>query len=156
MLTEWLAALGEKLTRPSLRFSEEAQQPIKKYAPPAPEAARQVREGGLAAIHAALLIPLVAAWGIAGWIASVVGSDRASDAVLRVGWALLVGWLAGMTLHLMRYYDALICRRRCAQRSGGGGEPGDARAHGWPRGSSDADFLLGLAVSAGVFILGAP
>jgi hypothetical protein len=156
VLTEWLAARGERLTRPSLPFSNQGQQLIKRYAPPAPEAERQVREGTLLAMHAALVIPLVAAWGIAAWIASKVGGDSASETVLRAGWALLVGWLAGMTLHLTRYYDAFICRRRCAQRSGADREASDVRAHRWPRRSSDADFLVGLAVGVGVFILGAP
>ena len=156
MLTEWLAALGERLTRPSLPFSDEAQQLIKKYAPPTPEADRQVREGTLVAIHAALMIPLVASWGIAGWIATAVGGDGTRGAVLRLGWALLVGWLAVMTLHLGRYYDAFICRRRCAGRTGAGREASGARPRRWPRRSSDADFVLGLAVGVGVFMLGAP
>ena len=154
MLTERLAALGERLTRPSLPFSDEAQQLIEKYAAPAPEAERQVREGTLVAMVAALVIPLVVAWGISVWIASAVSSNRASEAVVRVGWGLLLGWLAVMALHLTRYYDALIRRRRCAQR--GDTEATDACVHRWPRRSSDADFLLGLAASVGAFILGAP
>jgi hypothetical protein len=149
-----LSALGERLTRPSLPFSDEAQQLIKKYAPPAPEAERQIREGSLVAIHAALMFPLVVSLGIAAWIGTAVGGDGGRAAVLRVGWALVVGWLAGMTLHLGRYYDALICRRRSAGRTGV--EASGARPRRWPRGSSDADFVLELAVSVGVFILGAP
>jgi hypothetical protein len=152
-VTEWLARLGERLTRPSLPFSDETRRLIQKYAPPAPERDREVREATLIAAHAVLLIPAIALWGVAAWLASTTGSHAAWEVAFWVGCALIAAWVAGLWLHTLRYYDALVARRRSERRTGPGGEPPAPRRHRWPRTSSDADFVLELGVSLGLLVL---
>jgi hypothetical protein len=74
--------------------------------------------------------------------------------VFWLGYALVVGLLSGMTLHLVRYYDALIARRRSERQTHISQKSGHTEVHAWPRGSSDADFILQLGVSVCALVLG--
>ena len=144
MLTAWIVAQVSKLA-PS-PFSTEAQELIAKYAPPNPEADRQFRELALVVGYALLMVPAVAIWGLVGWIVSSGGQP--SDGVVRIGWSVMVVLIAGLGLHLIRYYDALWAKRRARSPSG--------TAHRWPRTSSDLDLLLQAALGVTALILGAP
>jgi hypothetical protein len=127
-------------------FSIKAQELIKSYAPPDPAAERRFRELALLTGHALLLVPAAGLWGLRGWAAS--GGFRPSETVVRIGWGALVVLLAGMGLHLIRYYDAMIGKRRGR---------GAKRANlSWPRASSDIDFVVQVALGVLAVILGAP
>jgi hypothetical protein len=151
VLTDWIVAQVSRLA-PS-PFSSEVQEVIKTYAPPNPEADRQLRELKLVGGYGLLVIPAVALWAVLAWAASSAGGHEAVEDVLRVGWALIVGLFVGIGLHLIRYYDALISqvrdgrRRRTATRE---------HVPGWPRSSTDADFLLQIVASVVAAIIGAP
>jgi hypothetical protein len=60
----------------------------------------------------------------------------------------MVVLLAGLGLHLIRYYDALWSKSR--------GRPSSDRPHRWPRASSDLDLLVQAALGIAAFVLGAP
>jgi hypothetical protein len=151
VLTDWIVVQASRLA-PS-PFSSEVEEVIGTYAPPNPEADRQLRELTLVCAHALLLIPVVGLWAFVAWVASAASGHEAFEHVVRIGWALTVGLLAGMGLHLLRYYDAYIGKVRNRRRS-----PTDPteRVARWPRLSTDIDFLLLIAVSVAVAMIGAP
>jgi hypothetical protein len=132
---------------PSSPFSDETQGLIRKYAPPGPQADRQVRELTLVAGYALSMIPAVVIWIIAAWGVSAAAGDQAFEVVVRLGWGLVVGLLVGIGLHVVRYYDALI---RVARDR-------DSRTNQrWPLVSSDLDFLVQIAIGLVAAVLGAP
>jgi hypothetical protein len=143
VLTDWIFAQASRIA-PS-PFSRETQDLIKKYAPRRPEADRQFRELALVVGYSVGVLPAVSLWGLVGWLTS--GGRRPSDAFVRIGWALLVILLAGLALHLIRYYDALV-QVRSARTLGGNRR--------WPRASTDLDFVVQIAVGAAAAVLGAP
>jgi len=128
-------------------FSDETRGLINKYAPPRPEADRQVRELTLIAAYALSLIPAVVIWGITAWGVSAAAGDQASEVVVRLGWGLVVGLLLGVGLHVVRYYDAMI-------RIASGGDSRTSQR--WPGVSSDLDFLVQISVGIVAAVLGAP
>jgi type III secretory pathway component EscS len=144
VLTRWIVTQVSRIA-PS-PFSSDAQALISKYAPPKPEAERQFRELALVVAHSLPMIVVVAVWGLVAWIVSSGG--QVSDQVVRVGWSLTVVLIAGLVLHLIRYYDALGSKAR-------GRVPDDPR-HRWPRVSSDLDLLVQAAIGVVAFIAGAP
>jgi hypothetical protein len=144
VLTQWIVVQVSRLA-PS-HFSTETQDLIKKYAPPDPETDRQFRELVLVTGHALLVPPAAGLWGFVGW--AVSGGSRPSEAVVRIGWGALVVLLAGIGLHLIRYYDAIIGKAR-----GRGRKRADPS---WPRASSDLDFVVQIALGVLAVILGAP
>jgi hypothetical protein len=144
VVTEWIVVQVRRLA-PS-PFSTEAQELIEKYAPPDAEADRQVDELALVAGHALLVIPALGLWALLGWVLS--GGHRPSDVFVRIGWGAVVVLLAGIGLHLIRYYDALIGKAR-----GRGKARTDLR---WPRVSGDLDFVVQCAVGLLAVVLGAP
>jgi hypothetical protein len=142
MLTGWMIAQQKRIA-PS-PWSAETAQIIRKYAPPSPQADRQIDELTLVAVHGMLMVLFVALLALAGWLSSL-SSPRAEGAVAVFGLAILGAFCAGIVVHLIRYYDALICRKRA--------ERGKAvSVVRWPRGSSDADFLIAIAVAVAVLI----
>jgi hypothetical protein len=143
MLTDWIFAQASRIA-PS-PFSRESQDLMKKYVPPNPEAGRQFRELALVVGYSLAVLPAVSVFGLVGWLAS--GGDRPSGEFVRIGWGLIVVLLAGLALHLIRYYDALV-QVRSARGLGG-----DYR---WPRASTDLDFVLQVAVGIAAAVLGAP
>jgi hypothetical protein len=78
---------------------------------------------------------------------STAAGDHAVEVVVRLGWGLVVALLAGIGLHLVRYYDAMI-----RIRSGRDGQI-DRR---WPRVSSDLDFLVQIFAGIVGAVLGGP
>jgi hypothetical protein len=120
---------------------------IRKYAPPRPQADRQVRELTLVAGYALLMIPTLVIWSIAAWGVSAAAGDQAFEVVMRLGWGLVVGLLVGIGLHVVRYYDALtrVARDRDSRT--------DQR---WPLVSSDLDFLVQISAGIVAAVLGAP
>jgi hypothetical protein len=110
VLTDWIVAQASRIA-PS-PFSDETQDLMRKYAPPQPERARQFRELALVVGHSVALLSAVAVWGLVGWL--VLGGHRPSDEFVQIGWGLIVVFLAGLALHLIRYYDALVQVRRAA------------------------------------------
>jgi hypothetical protein len=134
-------------TAPPSSFSPEVDELIEKYAPADPEGDRQLRELCLVAAHATLTIPVGILWGFVGW--AVSGGSRPSEAVVRIGWAAMVVLLAGIGLHLFRYYDAMIGSAR--------GRRGRQRADpSWPRASSDLDFVVQIAIGVLAVTVGSP
>src|SRR6478736_1308148 len=107
MLTGWMITQQKRIA-PS-PWSAETAQIIRKYAPPSPQAERQIDELTLVAVHGMLMILFVALLALAGWLSSLF-SPRAEGAVAVFGLAILGALCAGIILHLTRYYDALICR----------------------------------------------
>jgi hypothetical protein len=144
VVTQWIVDQVSRLA-PS-PFSAKAQELIKSYAPPDPEADRQFRELALITAYALLMLPAAALWGLVGWAAS--GGSRPSETIVRIGWGALVVLLAGMGLHLIRYYDAMIGKLR--------GRGTKRASPSWPRASSDLDFLVQVALGVLAVILGAP
>jgi hypothetical protein len=143
VLTDWIFVQASRVA-PS-PFSNETQELIKKYVPSRPEEDRQFRELALVVGYSLLLPPAVGLWGLIGWLVS--GGYRPSEEFVRIGWGLIVVLLAGLGLHLIRYYDARFKARR------GGGTRSDPR---WPRASTDLDFVVQIAVGVAAAILGAP
>jgi hypothetical protein len=143
VLTDWIFAQASRVA-PS-PFSNETQQLIKDYVPPNPEPDRQFRELALVVGYSLPLPPAVGLWGLVGWLVS--GGYEPSDEFVRIGCGLIVVLLAGLGLHLIRYYDALFKARRA------GGTRSD---HRWPRASTDLDFFVQIAVGVAAAIHGAP
>ena len=104
-------------------------------------------------MYAVSLVAAVAIWGMLGWLVSRSGRPGADQVVFWMGCAVLVGLLAGMALHLARYYDALISRRSDWQPDPDQ-KTGLKEAHAWPRRSSDADFILQLGASVCALVIG--
>jgi hypothetical protein len=148
VLTDRIVRLVEELL-PS-PVSDATQGLLRKYAAytqPHPQADRQLRELTLVAGYALLMIPAVAVWVIVAWGMSTAAGDHAVEVVVRLGWGLVVALLAGIGLHLVRYYDAMI-----RIRSGRDGQI-DRR---WPRVSSDLDFLVQIFAGIVGAVLGGP
>ena len=129
-------------------FSPEVDKLIERYAPADPEGDRQFRELALVTGHAALVVPAVGLWGFVGW--AVSGGSRPSEAVVRIGWGAVVVLLAGVGLHLIRYYDAMIGKARGRGRGRKRADPS------WPRASSDLDFLVQIALGILAVTVGVP
>jgi uncharacterized membrane-anchored protein len=123
-------------------WSPKTAQIIQNYAPRSAQRDRQLDELTLVVVHGALIVLSAALLALVGWISSVY-SPRVEGAVAFLGVAVLAALCTGLFLHLTRYYDALISRRRVEQ-----GEK--AAAIRWPRASSDADFLI--AIGLGVLV----
>ena len=145
VLTDWIVAQVSRLA-PS-PFSPEVQVVISRYAPTRPEGDRQFRELALVVGYSALMIPAIALFAFVGW--TISKADRGASAVVgKVGWGLVVVLLAGVGLHLIRYYDALISNARSRE-----GRVADRRS---PRASSDLDLLVQIAAGVAAAILGPP
>lgn len=71
-----------------------------------------------------------------------------TETVTRLGWGCLVVLLMGIGLHLVRYYDALLRRRRGRQLA-------ESLAR-WPLISSDLDLVIQVAIGVVAVVLGAP
>jgi len=146
-LTRWISDEVRRRVAPS-PFSRETQDVISRYAPPDPVGERQLKELALVTGHALMLVAFVAVWATAAWVSSKSGDRHVAQDTIRVGWAVTAGLLAGMTLHLLRYYDALARKLR-------GRGPG-TRSRAWPVASSDYDFLVQTLVAVLAAVHGAP
>jgi hypothetical protein len=117
---------------------------------PSAEADQELREFALFVGHGVLMVLVLAIWVVAGWVVSSVSSHTAFEVTLAVGTGVIAGLFAGAALHLVRYFVALMARRR----ERGARRVRDARASRWPRVSADRDFLLEGAVALIVFLYG--
>ena len=96
-----------------------------------------------------IVIPFGLLVALAGELGSVFGSDDAQSVIKIVGIAGLAWCGVGTLLHLIRYCAALFAHPpRGAQQ-----QADDAiTERSWPRGSSDADFLVQTLVAVAVAI----
>ena len=115
---------------------------IQKYAPRSARRDRQLDELTLVGVHGVLIVFSAALLALMGWISSRY-SPGVEGAVAFLGVAVLAALCTGLFVHLVRYYDALISRKR-AER---GHEAAPLR---WPRASADADFPI--AIGLGVLV----
>jgi hypothetical protein len=123
-------------------FTEETQVLIDKYAPSWPRARRaQHDELALVVAHALIVIPFILAIASTGEIATRLGAHGTTGVLYRIAVVGLTWWCVGLTIHICRYYDALLATYRSRR------DPSRVGHWRWPRASSDHDFVVQAVVA---------
>jgi hypothetical protein len=150
MLTAWMISQQERFA--PLPWSAETRLLIRKYGSRSQAGGRQLDELTLVAVHGMLLLFGTAVLVLSAWLISPVGA-RANATFATIYEGVAGGLCTGLFLHLVRYYDALICRVRTERRSFREGEAAKtATLLRWPRASTDADLAVVIAVSACIIL----